>query len=168
MALLQFDASAVQPDTMTFDPIPAGNYTAIISESEVVQTKSGTGQMLKLRWDVVDGPMKGRVVFDRLNIVNSNPKAEEIGQRQLSSLCHAAGVMQLQDTQQLHGVPVSIKVAIRKDETGQYGDSNEVKGYRQINTASAPVLGQVAPPPQQQPAAGFGAGSPPWAGNRAS
>lgn len=162
MAFLQFNAQSVEPQ-QSFDALPAGNYMAAISESDIVPTKSGTGQMLKLTWRVTDGPMKGRVIFDRLNIQNANPKAEEIGQRQLSALCHAAGVLQLQDTQQLHGIPMQIKVTVRRDESGQYGDQNEVKDYRFVGGASAPAAPAFAPPAA---AAKPAAPAAPWAQNR--
>lgn len=168
MAFLNFNAEAVEPQ-QSFEPIPAGTYHAAITESEIVNTKSGTGQMLKVTWQVIEGPLAGRKVFDRLNIANNNPKAEEIGQRQLSALCHAAGVLKLQDTQQLHGIPVAIKVTIRKDDTGQYSDSNEVKDYRAIPggkpMASAPG---TLTPPAPYAAAPAAAAQAPWAANRAA
>lgn len=164
MSFLQFDATAVAPQ-QPIEAIPAGTYLAAISESEIVTTKSGTGQMLRLTWDVMDGPMKGRKVFDRLNIANQNPKAEEIGQRQLSTLCHAVGVLQLKDTTQLHGRPCQIRVTIRKDESGQYADQNEVKDYRAIN-GKAPAAAAAAPAQAATPAAKKS--SPPWAANKAA
>ncbi len=176
MAFLNFNAQSVAPQEQ-FECIPAGVYTAYISESEIVATKSGSGQMLKLNWRIADGPMKGRIVFDRINIVNANPKAEEIGQRQLSTLCHAVGVLQLTDTQQLHGVNCQIRVTVRKDDSGQYGDQNEVKDYRAIAGAAAP--GQAAPANTSLPGVPTGftpapatakhAGAvPPWAANKAA
>lgn len=164
MTYLQFDATQVAPQ-QPIEAIPAGVYLAAISESEVVTTKSGSGQMLRLTWDVLEGPMKGRKVFDRLNIANQNPKAEEIGQRQLSTLCHAVGVLQVKETTQLHGRPCQIRVTIRKDESGQYADQNEVKDYRAIN-GQAPVTAAAAPAPAAAAAAKKAV--PPWAGNRAA
>lgn len=165
MAYLQFDANNVAPQ----QPMAAGLYVASISESEVVATKAGTGQMLRLTWDVLDGPMKGRKLFDRINIANQNPKAEEIGQRQLSTLCHAVGVLQLKDTTQLHGRACTLRVAIRKDESGQYGDQNEVKDYRALEGAQrpAPAPAAAAAPAPATPAAPAKA-APPWAANRAA
>lgn len=153
-----FNAAAV-PQNDSFDPIPAGDYIAQITESEIKNTKSGTGQMLNLRWQVLDGPFKGRLVFDRINIINQNPDAQRIGQGQLSSLCHILGVLNLTDSSQLHMKPATIKVKIRKDD--QYGDSNEVKGYKAA-VGAAPVAnafgGVHAPAPSAAPAAP----TPPW------
>lgn len=131
--------------------------------------------MLKLTWEILDGQFTGRKIWDRVNIVNANPKAEEIGQRQLSTLCHAVGVLQLADTQQLHGVPCAIRVTVRKDESGQYGDQNEVKDYRAVPGQAAPAvpapgLPGIAPGFSPAPAApSKPAGAvPPWASNKAA
>jgi len=154
MASFSFDASQVAPQE-SFSPIPAGNYTAQVIESEIKPTKSGTGQMLTLRWQVLDGEYKNRIVFDRINIVNQNPTAEQIGQRQLSAVCHAAGVLKLQDTAQLHNKPIKIKVKIRQD--AQYGDSNEVSGYDAVTGGVATAI-----PTQQASAPASNAATPPW------
>ena len=166
MSFLSFNAEAVKPQD-SFDPIPAGMYQAMIEDSEVVPTKSGSGQMLKLTWKVIDGEFKGRLVFDRLNIQNQNPKAEEIGQRQLSTLCHAVGVLQLKTSEQLHGIPCTIKVIVRKDESGQYADQNEVKDYRSIDGVAQVqrTTVPVAPESGTQPAKSAKA-APPWAANK--
>lgn len=148
-----FNANAVAPQN-DYSPIPAGDYIAQIIESEIKQTKSGTGQMLTLHWQVLDGAFKGRLVFDRINIINQNPKAQEIGQAQLSSICRACGVGELVDSAQLHNKPTQISVKIRKDET--YGDGNEVKAYKSLSGAAAtsaiPAAAQAAP----------AANTPPW------
>lgn len=143
MALLQFNAQAVSPES-EFSPIPAGVYTAQVMESDIKATKSGSGHYLQLTWKVLDGAHAGRLVFDRLNIANQNETAQKIGQQQLSSLCHAVGVLQLQDSQQLHARPCRIKVVVKKDD--QYGDGNEVKGYEAAAGAASPAPAFMAPP----------------------
>jgi len=146
MAQINFDATKVQPQE-AFTVIPAGSYIAQIEESEIKATKSGTGSMLKLKWKILDGQYKNRVIFGNLNIVNANPEAEKIGQRQLSALCHATGVMQLADTVQLHNRPCKIKVKVRVDESGKYDDQNEVSAFEAIAAGAAPAPTQFAAPP---------------------
>lgn len=155
MAQLQFNAANVAPQA-SFDVIPAGDYIAQITESSIKPTKSGSGTVLNLTWTIIDGQFSNRKVFDRVNIQNQNPEAEKIGQSQLSSICHAAGVLNLQDSNQLHGRPCKIKVKIRKDE--QWGDSNEIKGY----SAAGPVAAAPAAPFAQPAAAAPVASTPPW------
>ena len=147
MATLTFDASKVAPQD-GFSLLPAGSYIAQIEESEIKPTKKGTGQKLDLKWRILDGQYKNRVVFGSINIVNQNPESENIGQRQLSALCHAAGVLQLQDTAQLHAKPIKIKVKIKVDDTGQYDDRNEVSNYEAIpGGAPMPAAPATAPAP---------------------
>jgi hypothetical protein len=157
MAILNFDASTVQPQD-SFSPIPAGDYIAQVTDSSIKPTKSGSGMILNLTWTILDGQYTNRKVFDRINIQNQNPEAEKIGQRQLSAVCHATGVLKLQDSNQLHGRPCKITVKIRKDE--QYGDSNEVKGYTQAAGAVAAQPAFAAPQAMAPQAAGS---APPWA-----
>lgn len=162
MAQLNFNAATVQP-SQSFDPLPAGDYIAQITESSIKPTKAGTGMMLNLTWTVLDGQFANRKIFDRINVANQNPEAERIGQQQLSAICHAVGVLNLQDSNQLHGRPCKIKVKVRKDE--QYGDSNEVKGVSAVAGAAPAAAGapwQASAAPAASPAAPA-AGTPPWA-----
>jgi len=156
---IQFDASKVAPQERPA-PIPAGVYNAQIVESEVKPLASGNGEAVVLTWTVLDGPCVNRKVFHRINYRHTNPQAEQIGQSQLSAVCHAAGVIQLQDTQQLHAKPCRIRVKIRKDSSGQYDDQNEVSGVEPAGTAQPGV--PVAPARPAAPAAAPAAATPPW------
>lgn len=155
LSFMKFNPQTVAPQN-SFDPVPAGDYIAQITESSIKPTKSGSGTVLNLTWTIIDGQFTNRKIFDRVNIQNQNPEAERIGQSQLSSICHAVGVTNLQDSNQLHGRPVKVKVKIRKDE--QYGDSNEIKGY----SASGPVAAAPAAPFAQPAVAAPAAATPPW------
>lgn len=157
MAQLIFDATNVAPQA-SFQPLPAGVYTTLIVDSDVKPTKSGGTQAI-FTLQVVDGPFAGRKVFARLNVRNASAEAERIGQAQLSALCHAAGVLQLQDTSQLHGKVVRAKVTVRKDETGQYGDSNDVKAFEAVGGAQPMAQAHA---PAAAPAAPAAAAVPPW------
>lgn len=160
MAQLNFDASQVAPNSGSPDPIPAGWYNAQIDESEMKPTKDGTGTYLQLRFSVVDGQYANRKVYARLNLRNSNPVAQEIAYGELSAICHATGVIQLQDSQQLHALPMKIKVKLRP-ASGDYDASNEIGAYKNINEqvgdAAAPGAPDGGVPqgfgaPAQQPA----------------
>ena len=150
MAQLQFDASTVAPQA-SYTPIPAGTYTVSIDDSEIKSTQKG-GQMAVFRLRVVEGQHSGRTIFARINVRNPSQQAEQIGQAQLSALCHAAGVLQLSDTAQLHNKVVRARVKIRKDESGQYGDSNEVNGFEATGGPAPVAAGFVAQAPAAAPA----------------
>lgn len=158
MAQLNFDARQVDPQ-QSFEPIPAGWYNMMIVESEMKPTSNGQGAYLQLSLKVVDGQYAGRQVFDRLNLQNQNPVAAEIAYKRLSAYCHATGVIQVQDSQQLHGIPLKARVSVRTDSTGQYDPSNEIKAVKHIKeetgTTAAPAQQGFQAPPQQAPAQQF-------------
>lgn len=170
-----FDATQVQPDAPR-ELIPAGDYTCIIIESEMADTKKG-GQRLKLTLQIIDGEHQNRLLWDGLNLVNDNPKAVEIAQRQLSAICHAVGKFQVSDSSELHNLPLIASVKIRPEQNG-YSAQNEIKGYKAVGSAGAPAPGpetQVAPTsaepaanPAPAPAQAAPAGTPPWMAGKAA
>lgn len=150
MSQLNFDASNVEP-AGNFEPVPAGWYTGRIVNSEMRPTQKGDGSYLNLEIELLDEGYAGRRVFDRLNLDNPNPTAVEIAYQQLSAICHATGVVQVQQSEQLHNIPMAVKVTVRP-ATEQYDANNDVKGYKALEGGGAPPQ-QPAPqqPPQQQP-----------------
>ncbi|MGB0848217.1 MAG: DUF669 domain-containing protein [Thiolinea sp.] len=146
-----FDANTVEPQA-DLSPVPAGEYIAVISESEMKPTRDGAGQYLQIVLTILDeGQFKGRKIWDRLNLVNDSQTAVEIAQRTLSAICHATGVLQAQDSVQLHDKPMKIKVAFipasTNKQTGQtFNEKNEVKAYKKLDGAM-PVQSQSQPAP---------------------
>ena len=167
MASLNFNAATVDPQ-QSFEPIPDGWYVVNITASEMKPTKDGSGAYLEMTLKVLEPPCAGRTLFYRLNLKNANPVAQEIAYKQLSAICHATGVIQVQDSQQLHGLPFKVKVVIKKDDSGKYDPSNEIKAVKSVHEDGAPA---VQPPvgfvPPAQPAAAPAAAAvpgalPPW------
>jgi len=151
-----FNAEEVEPQG-SFEPIPAGWYTCMVTDSEFKPTKNGQGEYLQLRLDVIDGEHEGRVLFDRLNLNNPNQTAVEIAQRQLSAICRAVGIMTPSDSTELHDRPLNVKVSIRPAGNG-YEASNEVKAYDSAEGASAPEQTAAA----SGGASGGGQSKKPW------
>jgi hypothetical protein len=146
-------------NTGSFEPLPAGWYTATISQSELKATKANNGQYIKLRYDITGPSHQGRVVFGNLNIKNANPKAEEIGRQQLGDIMRAIGLAKVTDTDQLIGGQIGIKLEVKQD--AQYGASNEVKGFKSLSGSAAPAASM--PQGQSNPAPSAGKAAPPWA-----
>lgn len=178
MATLNFDATGVSIKSV-FDPLPAGEYACIITDSELKHTKDGSGQYLEVKLEVQSGEFTGRTLFDRLNLINSNKTAVEIAQRQLAQVCNAVGILQVADSQQLHYKPLIAVVKVRP-ASGNYDAANDIKGYKPA-VAGASMASPFAPPqakpaafapqpfaPQAPaPAPAFGAGGMPWAAQAA-
>jgi len=165
MAQLNFDARNVAPEAPR-NPIPAGVYLCVITESDVIHTRAG-GEMLKLTHKVLDGPHANRLVWGNINIRNASPEAERIGQSQLSSLCYAVNQLDLRQggSEMLHNIPVRVRVSIRPagpDKTGTYREEqNEVKGYEAAGgQGAAPAPVYPAPTPQPPLSTGAPAAAP--------
>lgn len=157
LSSLNFDANTVDTSGNDFDPIPNGEYPVMAVASEMRPTKAGTGQYLQLELEVMDGPYKGRKVWDRLNLDNPNEKAVQIAKAQFAALCTAVGVPTPQDSSQLHNRPVIAKVRVSPARDG-YDASNDVKGYKAIGGAPAQAAAPAAPPA----AAGAADTGKPW------
>jgi hypothetical protein len=177
MAAFSFETSNAPKRENSYELMPAGFYVAQVTESEITPLKSGLGQALKLTFEVLQDGFRNRKVWARLNIRHSgSPEAERIANEQLRELCEAIGVVRMTDTVELHNKPVSIRVKIREDKSGQYEAQNEVIGFKAA--AGGAGHGHAIPPssprsfpapaantaPSAASAAAPAAGnSPPWA-----
>lgn len=158
MVALNFDAKTVEP-AAGFDPVPAGWYRVMIDESgPMTPAKTNpANSYLPIRFTIVEGQYKNKKLFARLNIHNSNQQAQEIAYRELSAIAHAVGVLVIQQTEQLHNIPMWVNVKVRKggtnEQTGEvYNDQNEIQSYKgndfvPPNTGSAATPAAVKPPP---------------------
>lgn len=169
MAKLSFNAKNVAPQA-AFDTVPKGWYLVTITASDVVPTKkTAGGLMLSLEFTIMDGEFKGRKVFDRINTKNASAKATEIGQQQLSAICHATGVFQLTDSAELHGKPFEAKIGLeeaRKAEDGtEYEARNTYKGCRipegGVTSGATATPGWVKPAAAAETPAPAGKKTPP-------
>ena len=153
-----FDATGIDmSDDRSFEPLPKGKYTAMVVESTVKDTKAGTGKYIELVCQVLDGAHVNRKIWHRLNIVNPNPQAENIGRKDLAVLMSNLGLPpQMGDTQELHGKPFVMGLKISQRDG--YEPSNDVSftGPATNQPTAAPMVGRPTPPPTAAVAA------PPW------
>ena len=158
MAIINFNANEVEP-SKAFDPIPAGKYIAVITDSEMKETRAGTGRYLQLEFEITDGEYTGRKLWSRLNIENQNAEAVRMARADLSAICRAVNVLTPNDSADLHNLPLVIKVHCRKDKnTGEI--TNDIRGYES--------KANYKPEPKQAPATSTTAqtarvpSKPPW------
>ena len=147
-----FDAHEVDPN-VGFDPIPAGKYLAVITATEMKPTKNGKGEYLQIEFEVIDGPHKGRKVWDRLTLKHPNEQTVQIARGTLSALCRAVGVMKPKDSIELHNLPLVISVGCKnRDDNGE--PTNIIKGYAKRESSGVPG--------PSRPAATANGSVPPW------
>lgn len=152
-----FTADNMPQSDRSYDLIPDGWYTATITKAELGMTKAGNGQKIDVRYDITGPSHEGRVIFGNLNIRNPSQKAEEIGRQQLGEIMRAIGLSKVEDTDQLIGGTLQIKIGQSKPQKG-YEVRNEVKGFKAVGGSAAPAAA-AAPAATSAP----GGAKPPWA-----
>ena len=151
MATLNFDANQVEPSAGK-DPVPAGKYVAAITTSEMKPTKNGAGQYLELEYQIIDGEHKGRKLWSRHTLQHTSAQTVQIARGELSAVCRAIGVMQPKDSAELHNLPMTVTVKLKKrEDNGEM--TNEVAAWAKKDAAVGA--------PQQAGATG-GPATPPW------
>ena len=161
MAMLDFelDVNSVDTSRGDFEPLPAGDYEVVITNSELRRNKAGTGTFVAMTYQVVSGKYANRLIFDNINIHNASAKAQEIGRQSLAKIGKAVGVTKITDTANLHSLPFMVKVAVRPaDEARGFKAGNDVKDYFAVNASSASAAAPTPPPAPQTPAGT----TPPW------
>lgn len=150
---LGFDVADVKP--AKFDLLPDGIYDAIVSKVSVAPTKDGTGRRLNVELTIETEGYVGRKIFDGINVINVNPKAQDIGQQTASALFAACGIGG-RNASALGGASCRIKLRTQA-ESDSYEARNIVRGYLARGGAVA------APPSTTKPAAAAPAapGEPP-------
>lgn len=124
MAILDVNLEAVLPETD--QPLPTGDYPCRVADSLLIRSKSGR-PLLKLVYDVTRGPFQGRRITDAMLLDH------EAGLTRLKTLALRAGHPapgRLHDSEELHGLRFTARVALEHNETGQSPPRNLVRGYR--------------------------------------
>ena len=140
-----FDANQIEP--ADFSALPAGDYTALIANSEWRDSKAGV-QYLALTLQIIEGAHQGRFLWHNLNLNHPTAQAAEIAQRELSAICRATGQMAISDSEQLHNIPVIVKVAYVPAK-GEWPEKNQIKAWKPASFSPA----KVAATPAVKPAA---------------
>lgn len=150
------------------EPIPAGRYRLVVVEAEVMDTKAGTGRIIKIKTEVDGGDYHGRVIWEQFNIANQSAQAQAIGLQQFKYFCNAIGLAQVDDTSEILFKPFFGEVRVDPAK-GEFQAKNFIKKYvviagvgTQMPSGSPPARPTTAPPPAQQAAVGSTAQSRPW------
>ena len=126
-----FKTEEVEEST-SFEPVPAGDYAVMIIDSAVADNKAGTGQFLKLSFKIVDNSRyENRTIWHYLNLVNPNETAVSIAQRDLKAICDAINIQDLEDSNELHGIPLTATITVRP-ASGEFAASNNIGKFRPL------------------------------------
>jgi len=153
-----FDARQVMPSE-GIETWPAGWHPVIITASEEKPVRDGEGFYWQYTIKAIDGPMKDKTQFIRVNHKNKNPQAVEIAMRTQSSIMHVTGVLMMQSPAQLHNIPFLVEATVRsnKRDDGSVMEQNEFRNFKNGagQTASEIARGLMGGAPAQAPAPAF-------------
>lgn len=160
MSAFSFDASTVAPQTER-TAWPKGKYKVAIVQSELKANSAGTGQVInfgrKALQNVDGGAVPTSLLLSTINIKNASEEAERIGKSEMSTVCHACGVLKITDTANLHGHEHIVDVdqefvadkPEKRDDKGQVIGKhyNRIKAYYKADGSSiVATTGQPATP----------------------
>ena len=111
-----------------------GEHIATIIDAQVKETKSGTGEYLKVVWKLEDGASFSYMY----NIKNVNAMAQNIGLTELKKMMKAAGrEPKASGADELIGIRVLLVTATKTDD---YGDKVVIKKYLKAPEATGNVF----------------------------
>ena len=128
----------VEESSGAFTVLPAGKYKAVLVADELKDNKKGTGKILELKVQIIEGQFAQEILKDNLNITNPSAVSQSIGQGTLKHICNICNVQfPPQDTAGLMGKPMVITVSVeefKSNTTGNMLKSNKVKKYDPADT----------------------------------
>lgn len=161
---LDFDPSTHERSPSSFEPLPAGTYSARVSGVRLQPTKDGGMRQAVIELTILDDDYAGRRVWARHTVAitrtdEGGKKSLAIGRDQIAELFAAAGVG---GTSMAPLVDKEVKVKLKvRPASGNFDASNDVKGYAPISGAAAPAAAGKPPAPAgSKPAGATGGGRP--------
>lgn len=109
--------------------MPTGRYTAVLCESDMVQTRRNGG-CLALAFRVVEGKHKGRVIRNKLFLAHGNLGRRNDAIEDLRSICLCTGVLKPRDSRELHGIPLVLHVERKQGRDGRI--RSVIEGYERL------------------------------------
>lgn len=148
MGNLNFDSTQYEASS-PMEAVPSDWYPCLIASTEIKETKKGDGgRYLMFTFDIAEGPYKNRKLFDRLNLWNRNQQAVDIANKSMTAICQAVGLIQPRNHEEFRGKRLMVKAVKTNDP--QYGEGNEIKGYKAIESQEpsySPAQAAPATPP---------------------
>jgi len=138
------------PEDEGFAPIPAGEYQAMITDTEWKMAASGN-EYLNVSCQVVGGNYDGRLFWIMLNLKHSKQNVAQIAMKELRNLIGSIGMESISDTSELEDK--IFRCLLKVDDKTPEFVSNRVAKYLPKEATATPQ----APAQQQAPS-----GDTPW------
>ena len=154
MATIDFNIGLVRPYTSAPVVLPPGKYTVAITSEQIVDLSNGRGTALAFNYTVKEGPQKGAVVRELLNLWHTSQDAVGMARSRLAAIVKALGLQQLGDTTILHNRPFRVQVSCREWNGREYNNVDDYMPYTpssQLTQQSHEDQTVHAPTPQPEP-----------------
>lgn len=110
---VDWDATEEVGELGDYRPMPKGNYEAWAISSELKPNSKGTGYLLNVVFEVVEGEFMGKKLFASFNLKHPSKKCQEIGRGQFKRCYTAAGFIgEPDDSSQIHEKRLILKVDV--------------------------------------------------------
>lgn len=149
MATLDFNVALVRPYTSAPVILQPGKYTVAITSEQIVDLSNGRGTALAFNYTVKEGPQKGAVVRELLNLWHTSQDAVAMARARLAAIVKAVGLQQLSDTMVLQNRPFCVQVSCREWNGREY---NNVDDYLPYTPTAQQAQQPQAPMSYEQPA----------------
>ena len=149
MATLDFNVALVRPYTSAPVILPPGKYTVAITSEQIVDLSNGRGTALAFNYTVKEGPQKGAVVRELLNLWHTSQEAVTMARARIAAIVKAVGLQQLSDTTVLQNRPFCVQVSCREWNGREY---NNVDDYVPYTPTAQPAQQQQPTMPYEQQA----------------
>lgn len=128
-----------EDDLSSYGSVSPGEYPVETISCEIKQTKAGMATGVGLMFEITQKilapeDVKGTMMTFRLNIENSNPKAQGIGRSQLKNLSQSSGIPDWDDARQLIGRKMMAKLKLI-EATELYPEKNDIVRWNKMETA---------------------------------
>jgi hypothetical protein len=97
-----------------YELVPTGDYIAAVVSTNEKISKTGS-KYISLCWEILDGAMKERKIFDNLNLWHPEQRTVDFAERTLNNIRKATGKLSASEPEDFHNIPCHIRVGINGD-----------------------------------------------------
>lgn len=157
--------NAYDPDAKPsagYTPLPLDDYTLEIVESSYDANKDGDGMVLALKAQIMGGEFDQRPYFIWMDLENDDQDKQNRGQRDFAGLRRAIGILNPQDTEELHFKPFKVTIGTyTQKSTGE--PKNTIKKYHfDADESAVPAAANNNRPAAAAAKPAASGGSKPW------